>query len=102
MTESKLRPKVVLWWGIGLAVAGLLLNLLLPQVGYALTVQVNASTRVDQGMLTALSVVLDLIRQTLLPLGIALIAASVVMAYIAGLLGMRADVEADETGAPES
>ncbi|GAA2059319.1 hypothetical protein [Leifsonia soli] len=102
MTESKLRPKVVLWWGIGLAVAGLLLNLLLPQVGYALTVQVNASTRVDQGMLTALSVVLDLIRQTLLPLGIALIAASVVMAYIAGLLGMRADVEADETGVPES
>ncbi|WP_020075321.1 hypothetical protein [Cryocola sp. 340MFSha3.1] len=102
MTESKLRPKVVLWWGIGLSAAGLLLNLLLPQVGYALTVQVNASTRVDQGMLTALSVVLDLVRQTLLPLGIALIAASVVMAYIARLLGVRAYAEADETGDPES
>ncbi|MDR6612559.1 hypothetical protein [Leifsonia sp. 1010] len=102
MTESRLRPKVVLWWGIGLAVAGLLLNMLLPQVGYALTVQVNASTPVDQGMLTALTVVLDLIRQTLLPLGIALIAASMVMAYIARVLGLSADVEPGETGVAES
>jgi len=101
VTESRLRPKVVLWWGIGLAAAGLLLNLLLPQVGYAV-IQVNGSTRMDQGMLLALNVVVDLIRQTLLPLGIALIAASVVMAYIARLLGVRDDAEPDAAGIPES
>ena len=30
MDESKLRPKVVLWWGIGLALAGMLLEVLVP------------------------------------------------------------------------
>ena len=102
MIESRLRPKVVLWWGVGLAVAGILLNILLPQVGYALVGPVNASTRIDQGLIAALSILLDLVRQTLLPLGVALIAASVVMAYVARLLGANADAEAEETGIPEA
>ena len=82
MTASMLRPKVVLWWGIGLTLGGVLLAVLLPQIGYALTLQHDASSGVDQGLLIGLNLVVSLIAQVIPPLGTALIAASVVMAYV--------------------
>lgn len=83
MNESNLRPKVVLWWGIGLTLAGALLTILVPQIGYAAVVQVNyGPTRVDQALLLVLDLVVRILGQVLAPLGVALIGAAVVMAYV--------------------
>ncbi|MFP3464619.1 hypothetical protein [Leifsonia sp. SIMBA_070] len=90
MTGTRLRPKVVLWWGIALTLAGLLLTTLLPQLGYALTLQHDASTGVDQGFLVGIDLVVRLIAQVVPPLGIALIGASVVMAYVRRVLAAPA------------
>lgn len=88
--ESKLRPKVVLWWGVGLALAGVLLTILVPQLGYAVVVQPDHSgSGVDQALLVLLDLVVRIIGQVLTPLGIALIGASVVMAYVGRLLATR-------------
>lgn len=89
MTGSRLRPKVVLWWGIVLTIGGMLLTTFLPVLGYAVTGTYNTSSGVDQGMLTSLQFVLQLIGQVVPPLGVALIGASVVMAYVARLLPAR-------------
>lgn len=80
--ESKLRPKVVLWWGIGLTVAGVLVTLLLPQLAYTAAQQPSAATGVDQALLTLVDLVIRVVGQVLSPLGVALIGASVVMAYV--------------------
>lgn len=80
--ESKLRPKVVLWWGVALTLAGVLLTILVPQLGYAVVVQPDSATGVDQGLLVVLDLVVRIIGQVLTPLGVALIGASVVMAYV--------------------
>ncbi|MDN4598605.1 hypothetical protein [Leifsonia virtsii] len=87
--ESKLRPKVVLWWGIGLALAGVLLTLLLPQLSYSLMPDPSSATGVDQGFLVLLSLVIRIVGDLLTPLGVALIGASVVMAYVGRLLAAR-------------
>ena len=83
MNESKLRPKVVLWWGIGLTLAGVLLTMLVPQIGFAPVLQVEYSeTGVDRALLVLVELVVRVVNQVLMPLGIALIGASVVMAYL--------------------
>ncbi|WP_241702029.1 hypothetical protein [Leifsonia shinshuensis] len=92
--ESKLRPKVVLWWGIGLTLAGVLVTLLLPQLAYTAAMQPSAATRVDQALLTVLDLVIRVVGQVLSPLGVALIGASVVMAYVA-LPAARRTAEAE-------
>lgn len=85
--DSKLRPKVVLWWGVGLTLAGVLLTILVPQIGYAAIVQQDYSTpNVDQAVLVLLDLVVRIIGQVLTPLGVALIGASIVMAYVGRLL----------------
>jgi len=86
VNESKLRPKVVLWWGIGLTVGGMLLTTFLPFLGNAMTGAYDAATSVDQGLLTGLMYIGQLIAQVVPPLGVALIGASVVMAYVGRLL----------------
>jgi len=86
VNESKLRPKVVLWWGIGLTLAGMLLTTSMPFLGHAMTGSYNTASGVDQGLLTGLSYIGQLIAQTVPPLGVALIGASVVMAYLGRLL----------------
>ena len=88
--ESKLRPKVVLWWGIGLTIAGVLVTLLLPQLAYTATQQPSAATGVDQGLLILLDLVIRVVGQVLAPLGVALIGASAVMAYVGRLLSPAA------------
>jgi hypothetical protein len=85
--ESRLRPKVVLWWGIGLALAGVLLPLLLPQVSYSLMPEPSSATGVDQGLLVLLALVIRVVADLLTPLGVALIGASVVTAYVGRRLG---------------
>ncbi|WP_431277394.1 hypothetical protein [Leifsonia poae] len=82
-----LRPKVVLWWGIGLTVGGVGLAVLLPYVGYSLVSQTSVSNGLDQGLLVLLNMFVQLISQVLPPLGVALIGASVVMTYVGRLLG---------------
>ncbi|MGO4536243.1 hypothetical protein [Leifsonia sp. 2MCAF36] len=86
MIESKLRPKVVLWWGIGLTLGGLVLTTVYPALAYGVMPQNLGAGGVDQGMLTASSYVVQLISQVVPPLGVALIGASVVMAYVGRLL----------------
>jgi len=93
VTASRLRPKVVLWWGIGLTLGGLLLAALMPQLGYALSVQQNASAGVDQGLLSAVSIVVGLTAQVVPPLGVALIGAAVVMTYVARLFSVTSQAE---------
>ena len=76
-------PKRTLWWGIGLAVAGALMILLVPQLMYS-TVSPQTEPEVGQTVLMIVELVLNVIRQLVLPLGTALIAASLVMFYIRG------------------
>ena len=87
---SKLRPKVVLWWGIGLALAGVLSTVLLPQLGYAVVFRPASGNAVDQALLALLELVLRIVEQVMLPLGIVLIGASVVMTYVDRATAARA------------
>ncbi|RDV45664.1 hypothetical protein DOE76_07515 [Leifsonia sp. ku-ls] len=88
--ESKLRPKVVLWWGIALTLAGVLLTILVPQFGYAAIIQQDYSRpNVDQALLVLLDLVVRIIGQVLTPLGVALIGAAVVMEFVGRLLAVR-------------
>lgn len=83
MKESRLRPRVVLWWGIGLTAGGLLLTLLVSQFGYS--VVQTADGDVTVGMVATVDVVTRLFTQVIAPLGVALIGAGIVMAYVARL-----------------
>ena len=93
--ESKLRPKVVLWWGIALTVAGLLLAMLMPQLAYTAVQQPSAASGVDQALLTLLDLVVRVIGQVMAPLGVALIGAAVVMQYVGRLLAGRVSEAGD-------
>ena len=88
--ESKLRPKAVLWWGIGLTIAGVLVTLLLPQLAYTAAQQPSSAASVDQGLLLLVDLLTRVIAQVLAPLGVALIGAAVVMSYAARLLAPNA------------
>ena len=94
MNESRLRPKVVLWWGVGLTAGALLLMTLFTQFSYGV---INAASGEIPVGLMVTDVVLRILTQLVAPLGVVLIGASVVMAYVARLVGAR--VPADEKGA---
>ena len=89
MTESKLRPRVVLWWGIGLTAGGLLLSVLVPQLFYTIALPSSGPTRLDEGLLTVLDLFTRVLAQGVVPVGAALIGAGVVMAYVARVAGAR-------------
>lgn len=84
-------PKRTLWWGIGLSVGGALLILVVPQLMY-MVVSPQTEPEVGQTFLMIVELALNIIRQLVLPLGTALIAASLVMFYIRG---RSAPVEAE-------
>lgn len=88
--ESKLRPKVVLWWGIGLTIAGVLVTMFLPQLAYTAAQQPSSAAGVDQGLLLLVDLLTRVIGQVLAPLGVALIGAAVVMTFVARLLSPAA------------
>ena len=68
------------------ALAGVLLTLLMPQLSYSLLPEPSSATGVDQGLLLLLSLVIRIVGDLLTPLGVALIGASIVMAYVGRLL----------------
>jgi len=74
-------PKRTLWWGIGLSVGGALTILLAPPVMYSI---VSADGEAGQTFYSIVQLVLNVIRQLVLPLGTALIAAAIVMFYLGG------------------
>ncbi|MFB9308397.1 hypothetical protein BJY17_002136 [Agromyces hippuratus] len=74
-------PKRTLWWGIGLSVGGAVLATYVHPELYA-TVWLN--TEPGQTVLVLWLLAIDLLNSLVLPLGTALIAASLVMFYIRG------------------
>jgi Na+/proline symporter len=79
MNSSRLRPRVVIWWGIAVAVGGALLVLLVP---WALFAIVSFRSQGEQDFLVTVDTILQVAKSVLPPLGGALIAAGIVMAYI--------------------
>ncbi|WP_349862823.1 hypothetical protein [Leifsonia sp. WHRI 6310E] len=77
-----LRPKVVLWWGIGLTVASTVLNLVVPAIFYGAWSGWSGATGVDQGLAVTVQTVLQVVTGAMPVLGPALIAAAIVMAYV--------------------
>ena len=78
-----LRPAVVLWWGIGLTLLGVVLGIALPALAYGSAPTVNG---IDQGLLILMQAVLQLLTGAAPLVGAALIAAGVVMAYLKRLV----------------
>jgi hypothetical protein len=79
---SRLRPKVVLWWGIGLLVADAVLNFAVPAI-FAGFADPSGGNGVDQALYGLFATVLSAVNRVAPFLGAALIGASVVMFYIA-------------------
>jgi hypothetical protein len=83
MRTTKFRARVVLWWGIGLLLVGVLVELFLPPLTFGIMgVGSAGTTQVDQGLLTLLDGVLRVAVSLLTPVGTALLGAGVVMAYL--------------------
>jgi heme/copper-type cytochrome/quinol oxidase subunit 1 len=95
MNSSRLRPKVVIWWGIAVAVGGALLVVLAPWV---LGTAISFRSQGEQDFLVTMNVILDVARSVLPPLGGALIAAGIVMLYVERLWSTR---ESPTSGEPE-
>lgn len=87
MKTNRLRPKVVLWWGIATTAGAALLVMLVPSV---LNVYGNAGTQGLQDFYTVVGVLLQLASIVLPPLGGALIGAGIVMAYVQRILSSHA------------
>ncbi|NEN05237.1 hypothetical protein G3T36_05065 [Diaminobutyricibacter tongyongensis] len=79
---SRLRPKVVLWWGIGLIAGGLVLDYAVQGIMFA-TTNGQGSNPLDQAMLGIWMDLLNAVNRTAPFIGAALIGASVVMFYLA-------------------
>jgi uncharacterized protein YggT (Ycf19 family) len=86
MNSSRLRPKVVIWWGIAVAVGGSLLIVLVPLTLFAL---VGFRSQGEQDFLVTMDTILQVARSVLPPLGGALIAAGIVMAYVERLFSAQ-------------
>ncbi|WP_285113724.1 hypothetical protein [Leifsonia sp. fls2-241-R2A-40a] len=99
MNGSRLRPKVVLRWGIGLAVAGLLLAVLVPQVFFSVILPTSTSSPLDQGLMAFVDVLTRVLALGVVPLGVAFIGAGIVMTYLDRLLGV-AQPEFEKGAAP--
>jgi hypothetical protein len=79
MISSRLRPKVVIWWGVGLSVGGSLLVLLVPGFVAAL---VGGASGVSQDVQVPTELILRVAASVLPSLGAAFIGAGLVMLYI--------------------
>jgi hypothetical protein len=94
MNSSRLRPKVVIWWGIAVAVGGALLVVLVPWVVGGV---IGFRSQGDQDFLVTVDTILQVARSVLPPLGGALIAAGIVMAYVERLWSTRVSPTSDES-----
>jgi hypothetical protein len=97
----RLRPRVVLTWGICLTLGGVALELLLPTIGSALVSAAPSATPLDQGFLLALDLVVRVVKLGVTPIGAALVGAAAVMYYVAPLLARSAPTSTAEQSAPE-
>lgn len=82
MNTRRLHPKAILFWGIGLTIAGSVLTIFIPNIASFFTSAQNAATGVDQGHLVLLDLVSRIVGGVVTPLGVVLIGAGVVMAYV--------------------
>ena len=80
---SRLRPKVVMWWGIGLIAATFILNYTLPGLSYAAYGGGLRADALSQALLGGFATLLGAVNSLAPLLGAVLIGASIVMAYIA-------------------
>jgi predicted Na+-dependent transporter len=85
MNEPRLRPKVIVWWGIAVAVGGALLVVLVPWVLNMLI----GNSQGQQDFQVIVQTVLQVAASVLPPLGAALIAAGIVMTYVERLFSAR-------------
>ncbi|HEY9365001.1 MAG TPA: hypothetical protein VIP55_00075 [Agromyces sp.] len=74
-------PKRTLWWGIGVSIGGAVMAAFSQPLMFAGN---WGNTEAGQIWLTLLLLLIDLLNRFVLPLGAALIAASLVMFYIRG------------------
>jgi Na+-driven multidrug efflux pump len=93
MNSSRLRPKVVIWWGIAVAVGGALLVVLVPWV---LNGMLTGVSQGQQDFRVIVEIILEVARSVLPPLGGALIAAGIVMAYVERLWSTRVSPTSSE------
>jgi hypothetical protein len=93
--NTPLRPKLVLWWGIAVAVGGSLLVILTPIVIDWMFV--SGATEEGQVVHTAVEVILSAAASVLPPLGGALIGAAIVMVYLERYVYTRIDSSSDES-----
>lgn len=82
---TRLRPKVVLWWGIGLVAGSLVFSYGLTGISAAAFSgnPGGSATALDQAMLGILITAVQAVNQSAPFIGAALIGASVVMFYMA-------------------
>ncbi|HEV7565974.1 MAG TPA: hypothetical protein VGO31_08475 [Microbacteriaceae bacterium] len=79
MKSSRLRPGVVIRWGIVISVGGALLIVLVPMFAYQMYATPNG---VDQGLIAVIQTLVSVANIVLPPLGAALIGAGLVILYI--------------------
>jgi len=89
MESPRLQPKRVLVWGVALTIAGSVLTIFIPDIAWFFTSATTAATGVDQGILTLLDLISRIVGGVVTPLGVVLIGAAVVMAYLRSLLQPR-------------
>jgi len=89
MESPRLQPKPVLVWGVALTICGSVLTIFIPNIAWFFTSARTAATGVDQGILTLLDLVSRIVGGVVTPLGVVLIGAAVVMAYVRSLLQGR-------------
>ncbi len=77
---SDAMPKHTLGWGVAVSLCGALFVAFAPPVLFSDSAM--TSTQLGQTFLSVALVVLDLVRELVLPLGTALIGASIVMFYL--------------------
>ncbi|MGG7510649.1 hypothetical protein [Plantibacter sp. YIM 135249] len=76
--RGRLTARGVRWWGIGLLAVAVLVGLTAPDVHFWLN---GAPGTGDQAQLDVLFAVLTVVGELVLPLGIGLVSASIVMSY---------------------
>lgn len=89
MESPRLQPKRVLGWGVALTIAGSVLTIFIPDIAWFFTSATTAATGVDQGILTLLDLISRIVGGVVTPLGVVLIGAAVVMAYLRSLVQAR-------------
>ncbi len=96
---SRLRPKVVLWWGIGLIAGGLILDYAVSGIAFSTTIGDGTTVNpLDQAMLGIWMDLLNAVNRSAPFIGAALVGASVVMFYLAKNVVPTATVQDEASG----